>query len=146
MLLTQLLIATAMILLTVIMHASLYEILFRGLQTTAKRLHGIFGGFWKPIGLGGAVLVIFGMHVLTIWMWAHLMLYLDVKPLDTLEDALYYTTTSYTTVGFGDLVVEERWRLLGSCISADGLMLFGWTIAFLYEIMNKIHSRDQIKP
>ena len=144
-LLLQLAIATGMILFTVIMHASLYEVLFTTLQGLARRLHGIFGGIWKIVTLSSVVLVVFLLHVFTIWLWAHLLLFLDVEPLADLETALYFTTCTYTTVGYGDVVAENDWRLLAATISADGLILAGWTVAFLYEIMNKLHSRDVIK-
>ena len=52
-----------------------------------------------------------------------------------MEPAVYFALVSFTTVGFGDLVLGVDWRLLGALISAHGMISFGLATAFLIEFM-----------
>jgi hypothetical protein len=49
------------------------------------------------------------------------------------EEALYFSSVTYTTLGFGDVLLPGEWRLLAGAIAADGLLLFGLSAAFLLE-------------
>ena len=42
--------------------------------------------------------------------------------------------------GFGDVVLDEKWRLISSFQSANGFILFGWSTAFIFEIMSSRYS------
>ena len=55
----------------------------------------------------------------------------------TLEQALYFSITSFTTLGFGDVVLEPGWRLLAGMTATHGLLLFGLSTAFLVEVFNQ---------
>ena len=90
-----------------------------------------------------AVLGVFCAHVIQIWLWA--IFYLAVNALPNLEEALYFSTSAFTTVGFGDLVLDERWRLVSSFQSANGFILFGWSTAFIFEVMSRFYRGDWLK-
>ncbi|WP_169816627.1 potassium channel family protein [Rhodovibrio salinarum] len=75
-------------------------------------------------------------HILQIWIWA--LAFLWVGEFDTMEPALYFSTASFTTVGYGDVTASPHWRLLGSFEAAAGMLLFGLSTAFLFEVMRTI--------
>jgi hypothetical protein len=50
---------------------------------------------------------------------------------------------TFTTLGYGDVVVEGSWRLLASFQAANGIILFGWTTALLVAVIRAMHvARD----
>lgn len=53
-----------------------------------------------------------------------------VSALPDFESALYFSATSFTTLGYGDVVLDPKWRLFGAIERANGLLLFGWSTAF----------------
>ena len=88
------------------------------------------------------VLGTFLSHVVQIWIWA--LFYLIVKDFHTVEEALYFSTSTFTTLGFGDIVLDENWRLITTFQSANGFILFGWSTAFIFEIMSKLYRDEKI--
>ena len=53
------------------------------------------------------------------------------------EEALYFSTVTYTTLGYGDVILDERWRLLGSFEAANGIVMFGWTTALIFVAIRR---------
>ena len=76
-----------------------------------------------------------------VWIWAGLFLYLGA--LGTLEEALYFTTVTFSTLGYGDVVLDKSWRLLGSFAAANGLFLFGWSTALVFIVVQRLHFLDR---
>jgi hypothetical protein len=59
--------------------------------------------------------------------------------LPDLESATYFSLTSYTTVGYGDVVLPERWRLLGPIEAAVGILMLGWSTGILVAVIGTIY-------
>jgi Ion channel len=78
--------------------------------------------------------VIILLHVLSTAIWAMFYFYqgLFADP----ETALYFSLGSYTTVGYGDVVLPQRWRLLGGVEALSGVLLCGLSAAFIFAIVN----------
>ncbi|MET0531936.1 MAG: potassium channel family protein, partial [Microvirga sp.] len=58
-------------------------------------------------------------------------------------DVLYCAFVNYTTLGYGDVVPVERWRLLGPMAAMNGVLLFGWSTAVIFEILRQtMRSND----
>jgi hypothetical protein len=93
---------------------------------------------------GAAILfIVFSLmtlHVIEIWLYAGL--YLAAGAVADLETALYFSTASFTTVGYGDFVLQPGWRLVGAIESANGLLLFGWSTAFLTTTIGQLSTLD----
>ncbi len=70
----------------------------------------------------------------TVWGWA--ALYMALGLFDNIEPALYFSIVSFTTVGYGDVVLEPGWRLLAGMTATHGLLTFGLFTAFLVEVFN----------
>ena len=134
--LIQLGIGALMILVTVAIHAVSLEYLvqfivrYRPFLRTRLRYEG------KRILLASTVLGVFGAHVMEIWVWA--LAYSFTQEVHTIEAALYYSTVTFTTVGYGDITFSEQWRLLSSVEAANGMLLFGWSTAFIFEVMRRL--------
>ena len=59
--------------------------------------------------------------------------------LPDLESATYFSLASYTTVGYGDVVLPERWRLLGPIDAAVGVLMLGWSTGILVAVIGTIY-------
>lgn len=96
------------------------------------------------VGQGAAILfVVLGLvAVLTAEIWLYAVAYLAVGALGDFEAALYFSTTSFTTLGYGDVVLDARWRLLGAIEGANGLLLFGWSTAFLISVTGRMRALE----
>ena len=140
-LLTQFVISTLMVLLCVAVHGiGLFSLsaALRG-EATAERLRKI-----NPLSPRGAlftlsiVLAMFALHGVEIWAFA--FAYLGVGAVQGLESALYYSTISYSTVGYNDTHIVPAWRLLGAFESILGVFLLGWSTAFFFRMLGRIEA------
>ena len=81
---------------------------------------------------------LFALHSIEIWIFTFAYLSLDIFP--DVETAVYYSTTTFTTVGYGDVVVDKGWRMLGAAESVIGFLLLGWSTAFLVSVSARVRS------
>ncbi|XDA99947.1 potassium channel family protein [Sulfitobacter sp. LCG007] len=86
------------------------------------------------IEVGIALGWIIAVLTVSIWSWAGVYLLLGL--FDGVEPALYFAIVSFTTVGYGDIVLEQDWRLLSGMTATSGLLVFGLFTAFLVEILD----------
>lgn len=136
--LTKLAVAFALMAACVVLHAVGLTLamtrLERSLAATA-RTH------WQQLQLlvgvaGWTVLV----HLVEITVWA---VYYTVRgAMPDMETALYFSAVTYTTTGYGDLVLPEGWRLAGGIEALTGILMCGWSTGFFFAIFNKIFIRD----
>jgi voltage-gated potassium channel len=78
------------------------------------------------------------VHLVEAAVWAAFFVLADALP--DLETALYYSMTSYTTVGYGDVLLPATWRLLGPIEAAVGILMFGWSTAIIVAAINRIYG------
>ena len=76
------------------------------------------------------------LHITGASIWAIFYLLRDLFP--DFETSLYFSLTSYTTMGFGDVVLPQRWRLLGGIEGFSGVLLCGMSTAFLFVIVRAL--------
>ena len=104
----------------------------------------------STIGQAAAiVVVVLGLVAIhTVEIWAYAVVYLALGALSDFESALYFSTTSFTTLGYGDVVLDHKWRLLGAIEGANGLLLFGWSTAFLFSVTSRMRilEHDWLEP
>jgi voltage-gated potassium channel Kch len=89
---------------------------------------------WPVLALAGAFVFIFVLHVFEIAIWAGA--YVALGALNDFEQALYFSAVSFTTVGYGDVVLSEQWRILGVSEAVVGMLLFGWSVGLLLILIN----------
>jgi hypothetical protein len=85
--------------------------------------------------LVGGLLV---LHLAETAVWAAAFRAAGVMP--TFESSFCYSLESYTTVGYGNLVPQESWRLVGPVESAVGIMMFGWSTGIIVAAVQRIYS------
>lgn len=86
-----------------------------------------------------AVWVLMAMHILEIILWAVVYLQLvGITELQNMETALYFSAVTYTTLGYGDIVLHDHWRIMSAIEAMCGIMLFGWSTAMLFAVVREI--------
>ena len=74
-------------------------------------------------------------HGLEIWLWASVFHHL--APFESFAQTLYFAAASYTTLGYGDLLPPPEWSLLAGAVASNGLLLFGFSAAFMFDAYNR---------
>jgi voltage-gated potassium channel len=80
-----------------------------------------------------------GLHVLEILLWAGFYRWLC---LPLWESSFYFSTSSYATVGYGDVVLPQAWRTLGPVESIIGVLMCGLSASFLFAIVSRLVDRE----
>ena len=95
------------------------------------------GGFWKNVVAMMIVTLITAMaHLIPIALWA--VIFLLCGEMATFDKAFYCSAENYTALGYGDIVLSERWRLLGPLEAINGLLLFGLSTALMFAVMSRL--------
>jgi len=135
----RLALASVMVGLTVTIHFFGLMVLLWMLRQRAHKLHP---ESWMRHG-AAIMFVVMGLMLLyAIEVWLYAGAYLIIGALPDLETALYFSTVSFTTIGYGDVVLGERWRLVGAIEGANGLLLFGWSTAFLFSVISRMRALE----
>ncbi|HZY55305.1 MAG TPA: ion channel [Reyranella sp.] len=134
----RLTLATVMVGLTVTVHFFGLMALLWMLRGRAHAVHDT----WRREGTAIFVVVLglILIHAVEVWLYAGLYLVLEALP--DLETAVYFSTASFTTIGYGDVVLDKRWRLVGAIEGANGLLLFGWSTAFLFSVISRMRTLE----
>jgi uncharacterized protein YhhL (DUF1145 family) len=82
--------------------------------------------------------VLLASHLTQAVFWA--IAYLAIGGFPNMEVALYYSLSSYTTVGYADVVLPEHLRLLGPLESATGVLMFGWSTGYIFAFFARMLS------
>jgi voltage-gated potassium channel len=77
------------------------------------------------------------LHLVEAVVWA--LFFVLVGGLPDVESAAYFSLASYTTVGYGDVVLPEPWRLLGPIEAAVGVLMLGWSTGILVTVIGMIY-------
>ena len=75
------------------------------------------------------VLGIFVIHAFQIWVWS--LTYWSIGALPDLHMSLYFSTVTFSTLGYCDVILSERWRILGALEGIAGFIHIGWSTAYL---------------
>ena len=132
--LIQLFLATIMSLLTVVIHLTGLALLVRILRSHHRLVRPLKGA---PVAiLMIATATIFAIHTVEIWLYA--LLYVLLGAFGNFEVALYFSTVTYSSVGYGDVLLSQEWRILGAIEGATGILMIGWSTAFLVSMLGQL--------
>jgi hypothetical protein len=120
---------TIVITLTVIIHTVGLVLLARWMGWIVHwfRLHQHSLG--KTIAIVTTVLGLFLVHTVEVWVWAGA--YVAMGVVDSLESAVYFSTVTFSTLGYGDITPTANWRVFAALEAMNGFILIGWSIAYL---------------
>jgi len=140
--LTKLLIAWCLLALTVTIHAAGLSVVLPRVFSSAR----IATRFWPVTGLLIRVawwLIL--LHLVEIAVWA--LFYWWQKCLPDVESSFYFSGVTYTTVGYGDLVLPKEWRMLGPVEALTGILMCGLSTGLFFAVVSRIYAaRWQTKP
>ena len=77
------------------------------------------------------------LHVVEITVWA--LFYLWAGCLPDAESAFYFSGVTYTTIGYGDLVLPKPWRMLGPLEGLTGILMCGLSAGLFFATVSRIH-------
>ena len=131
---TRLLAAFLLMAICVTIHAA-------GITEALRRLRASAGAqsFWKSLRL--FILLAIWMvllHLCEIGVWAGA--YVWNGAIADMPTALYFSAVTYTTTGYGDVVLPPGWRLDGGVEALTGILMCGWSTGFFFAIVNRIHT------
>ena len=91
--------------------------------------------FWLIVRVVYGLLI---LHLLQITVWAAFYELLDCFP--DFATSFYFSATSYSTVGYGDVLLETPWRILGSVEAVTGVLMFGWSTGIIFTVVHHLLS------
>ena len=132
----QVFLGTLMILLSVLVHVTGLVWSADGLMRLGQRIPQRFGKSRSMTLLMLGMVLIIVLHMTEALGWA--LLYRALGEFDDLEKALYFSVTTATTLGYGDITLSPEWQLLSTFEAIAGLLLFGAGTAFLLGLMREM--------
>ena len=129
-----------LICLTTIVHT----IVTKQILSYLDRIQGRHLKHWLPDSYWTSVIVLIlllaGLIESGIWAVA----YYQLAVLDNFEECLYFSLVSFTTLGFGDVVLSDHLRILAAIEAANGIILFGWSTAIVVAVVQRIYSKKNM--
>jgi len=137
--LTKLLIAFALMALCVAIHAMGMMGVFRWLQVrTARGARGFGPSAWRLIRVASWTVL---LHLLQICVWAS---YYSVRgAIPDFTTAAYFSAVTYTTTGYGDIVLPEEWRLVGGVEALTGILMCGLSTGMFFAVFSAIFGLNR---
>lgn len=134
--LTKLLIAWFLMALCVIVHAMGMTALLRWVSHSVARMNARFWfSTWVLVRTAGWIIL---LHLVEIAIWA--IFYTRGHGMPDLPSAFYFSAVTYTTTGYGDLLLPNEWRLVGGVEALTGILMCGWSAAFFFAVVNRMNE------
>ena len=141
--LTKLLVDFALMALCVAIHAMGLMLAFRWVQVRVERgVRGFGASAWRLIRIASWVVL---LHLLQILVWA--AYYAIRGAIPDFTTAAYFSAVTYTTTGYGDIVLPEAWRLACGIEALTGILMCGLSTGMFFAVFAEIFGlRDQSAP
>jgi hypothetical protein len=137
--LSKLLIAFSLMALCVAIHAMGLIAVFRRIQVRiARGAEEFWPSTWRLIRVASWTVF---LHLLQILVWAFLYAVRGAMP--DFTTAAYFSAVTYTTTGYGDLVLPEEWRLVGGVEALTGILMCGLSTGMFFVVFSSIFGLDR---
>ncbi len=124
---------------TVALHAIETSLVLGLLKKYGLPHHHRVGTSSRPIILGLTAACLAGKHYVDIALWAlAYWCFSGRAEFADFESAVYFSSVTYTTLGYGDIVLTNNWRLVCGVEAMNGILLFGWSTALLFLLVQKL--------
>jgi hypothetical protein len=108
-----------------------------GLMARVLRAGYVGQSYWKNVAIMSVVTLVTAVaHLAQIALWA--AAFLVIGEMSTFEKAFYFSAQNYTALGYGDITLSDRWRLLGPLEAINGLLLFGLSTAAMFAALSRL--------
>jgi voltage-gated potassium channel len=142
--LNVLLVAAGIVAVCVVIHTTGIIVLAERLIARRAWIERRSGTTLNTLLLIAVFAVVVLLHLLETAIWAAFFQWRRLFP--DFETSFYFSLGSYTTIGYGDVVLPQRWRLLGAVEGISGVLLCGLSTAFIFVVLNaliQIRARGQ---
>jgi len=130
------LIAAALVAVTVLVHAGglalIISLLLKSHAAPPTRFWPIT---WLLIRIAWSLILI---HLVQIAVWGTFYFWQECLP--DAESAFYFAGVTYTTIGYGDLVLQQPWRMLGPVEGLTGILMCGLSAGVFFAVLSRIYS------
>ena len=133
--LKQLVIGSMVIVATVAIQAEMFGLMTRRHEPVLTWTRHQFRRMAGTVFISIAMLMVLATMTIEVWLWAAVLI--ATGAVNGLEPAVYFSLVCFTTLGFGDITLPQEWRLLSALIGANGFLMFGWSTAFMVELIRK---------
>jgi len=102
-----------------------------------KKLGPAGVSFWSEFAIV-ALIISFALvaHLIEIALWA--AVFMICGEFHEFGLAYYHSAVNYTTLGYGDLIMSPKWRLLGPLEAANGILMFGVSTAMIFALILRL--------
>jgi len=118
----------------IMIHALIMTVVVRASQMTAASA-ALRPNLRLMAVMVATVSVLMAAHTCEVIVWSLGYGLVDALPAEAPH--LYFAFVNYTTLGYGDVLPVERWQLLGPMTAMNGVLLFGWSTAVIFEVLRK---------
>ena len=134
---SKLLVAWGLLALCVTIHATGVTVALRKVRIHAGKRPRAWR--WVLLFIRIAVWIVL-LHLLEIGAWA--VVYVWDEAIPDLQSALYFSAVTYTTTGYGDLVLSKDWRLVGAIEALTGILMCGWSTGFFFAVVSRLYKEE----
>jgi hypothetical protein len=139
--LSKLLVAWCLLAACVVVHATGVTSALRWLRRRPGMGSQFWSSTWLFISVAGWIVL---LHLIEITVWA--VFYLRTSAMPELQSALYFSAVTYTTTGYGDLLLPREWQLVGGVEALTGILMCGWSTGFFFAVVSRMFTVDAGPP
>jgi hypothetical protein len=132
---SNLLVASGLMAVCVVIHAAGVISAVRWIRRREVPAKQLWPWTWLFIRIAGWTIF---LHLSEITVWA--LVYVATGAITGLQSAWYFSAVTYTTTGYGDLVLPEEWRLAGSIEALTGILMCAWSSGFFFAVVSRMYG------
>jgi hypothetical protein len=133
----KLLVGWGLLALCVVIHATGLAYAMRWFRVRRTEAPDFWRSTWWFVRLAGWMVL---LHLFEITTWATFYVWKDAMA--DLPASLYFSAVTYTTTGYGDLVLPEEWRLVGAIEALTGILMCGWSTGFFFAVVSRMFGAE----
>jgi hypothetical protein len=130
---TKLFAALCLTALCVMIHAGGVSVALRRMRRKRFKATGFWTTTWRFVLVAAWMIL---LHLCEISVWAAFFVWKGAMP--DVQSALYFSAVTYTTTGYGDVVLPGEWRLVGGVEALTGILMCGWSTGFFFAIVDRL--------
>ena len=132
--LAQILVGAGVSVLNIAIHAAIMTVVINAVHAVSTR-HTAHPQTRLTAIMIAAVTILMAAHACEVLVWAGAYMIFDAASVR--DNFMYFAFVNYTTLGYGDVTPAKQWLLLGPITAMNGVLMFGWSTAVIFEILRK---------